>query len=95
MEKTRKLLVARKPDEVDVALERGLYLAAGVDVVHVGVEDDLQEHLRLVGTAAARLVKPAEAADVKRVNYSAHQADRIIGGDVLVDSFRKKNRLIW
>ena len=66
------LLVARKPDEVDVAPERRLNPAAGVDVVHVGVDDNLQKHPRVVGTTAARLVKPADAADVKVVDYGAH-----------------------
>ena len=49
----------------------------------------------MVGTAAACLVKPADAADVKVVYYGAHQADGVVWGYVLVDSFRKKNRLIW
>jgi len=37
---------------MDVALNGLLYLAAGIDVVHVGVEDDLEHHLRMVGTAS-------------------------------------------
>jgi hypothetical protein len=49
----------------------------------------------MVGTAAARLVKPADAADVKVVNYGAHQTDWVLWGYVFVDSFWKKNRLIW
>ena len=48
-----------------------------------------------LASAAACLVKPADAADVKVVYYGAHQADRVVRGYVLIDSFRKKNRLIW
>ena len=55
-----RLLIACQPDEVDVTLQRLLYLATGIDVVHVGIDDYLQKHLWVVGTAAALPVQLAE-----------------------------------
>ena len=70
-----RLLVARLPNEVDLVPERRPNPAARVYVVHVGVDNNLQKHLQMVGTAAAHLVKPADAVDVKIVNYGVHRAN--------------------
>lgn len=55
-----RLLVAGQPDEVDVTLQSLLYPAAGIDVVHVGVDDNLQQHLRVVGAPATLPIQLAE-----------------------------------
>ena len=81
--------------EVDVALEGLLYPAAGIDVVHVGVDDNLQQHLRIIRTASALPVQFAETAQVEALYYAADKADWIIFRNVFVDSLRKKYRLIW
>ena len=47
-----RLLISRQPYEVNVALERFLYFATGVDVAHVGVDDHLQHHPGVIRIAA-------------------------------------------
>ena len=66
-----RLLIARQPDEVNVALQGFLYLAAGIDVVHVGIDDNLQEHLRVIRTATAFLVQLAESRKVEALHNDA------------------------
>ena len=90
-----RLLVAGQPDEVDVTLQGLLYLAAGIDVVHVGIDDNLQEHLGIVRAAATFLVQLAERREVEVLNYVADQAHGVIFRNILVYSLRKKYRLVW
>ena len=47
-----RLLISRQPYKVDVAFERILYFAAGVDVAHVGVDDHLLHHPGVIRIAA-------------------------------------------
>lgn len=90
-----RLLVARQPDEVHVTLQGLLYLAAGIDVVHVGIDDNLQEHLGIVRAAATFLAQLAERGEVEVLNDVADQAHGVVLRNILVYSLRKKYRLVW
>ena len=88
------LVITGKPDEMHVPLERVLYLAARVDVVHVTVDDDLEHHPRMVGIRAAVIVQGVYAPHVQAVNNRIDQTDRVVSSNIFVNSFRKKNQLV-
>ena len=68
---------------MDVALQAPLYLTTGVDVVHIGVDDDLKEHLRIIRTAATLLVELAETTQIKALYNAADKADGILFRNIL------------
>ena len=88
------LVITGQPYEMHVPLERVLYLAARVDVVHVAVDDDLEHHPGMVGARAAVMVQGVYAPHVQAVNNRIDQTDRVVWGNIFVDSFRKKNQLV-
>ena len=45
-----------KPDIMDVTMKELFDFPAGVDVVHVGIQNDLEHHLGMVRAAAAFLI---------------------------------------
>ena len=51
-----RFLVPGQPYIMDVAVEEFFYLAAGVDVVHIGVQDNLEHHSGMVRATAAFLI---------------------------------------
>ena len=79
---------------MDVALDGFLYLAAGVDVVHVGIEDELEHHLRMVGATAFLLVQLFEILEVKTFYYGIDNANRIVFGYILVRIHRQKQSVV-
>ena len=89
-----RLLVTRQPDVVDVALERLLDPAARVDVVHVGVDDHLEHHPRVVGTAATLPVQLPETLQIQAVDNAVDQTHWVVRRDVLVNPLRKKHQLV-
>ena len=88
------LVVPRQPDEVDVAVQQLLYLAARIDIVHVGIQDDLEHHLRMIRIATRLLVELAELSQVKVLHDAVYETYRIIFRNIFVDSLRKKDCLI-
>ena len=88
------LVITGQPDEMNVPLERVLYPAARVDVVHVAVDDHLEHHPGMVGTCTVVVVQGVYAPHVKTVNNRIDQTYRVVWGNILVDSFRKKNQLV-
>ena len=88
------LLVTCEPDEVNVPEKQLLYPAAGVDIVHVGIEDDLEHHFWMVGTAAALFVKLTKIVDIQTVNNGIDNANGVVFRNVLIDSLRKMHRLV-
>ena len=88
------LVITGQPYEMNVTLERVLYLAARVDVVHVTVDDDLEHHPGMVGTRAAVIVQGIYAPHVQAVYNRIDQTDRVVRSNIFVDSFRKKNQLV-
>ena len=88
------LVITGQPDEMDVTLERSLHPAARVDVVHVAVDDHLEHHPGMVRTSAVAVVQGVYAPHVQAVNNRIDQTDRVVWGNIFVDSFRKKNQLV-
>ena len=88
------LLVTCEPDEVNVPEKQFLYPAAGVDIVHVGIEDDLEHHFWMIWTAPALFVKLTEIVDIQTVNNGIDNANGVVFRNVLIDSLRKKHRLV-
>ena len=83
-----------QPDEMNVTLERVLYPAARVDVVHVTVDDHLEHHPRMVGTRAAVMVQGVYTPHIQAVNNRIDQTDRVVRSNIFVDSFREKSQLV-
>lgn len=80
---------------MNITLERLPYSATRIGVAHIGVDDNLQQLLQIVGTATALPVKLAETAQVKALHYTANKTDRVVFRNVLVDSLKEKHHLIW
>lgn len=78
---------------MDVTLKDGLYLAAGIKVVHVAIYHGLEHHPRMVWTAPALFIKFAEVFQVKVVNYRVNYTDWGVFRNVLVKTLGKKNHL--
>ena len=67
---------------------------AGVDVVHIGIENDLEHHPGMVRAAAAFLIQLPEAFKIKAINQSVNHAHRFVFCNILVNSLRKKHCLV-
>ena len=72
------LVITGQPYEMNIPLERSLYLAARVDVVHVAVDDGLEHHPGMVGTRAAVIVQGVYTPHVQAVNNRIDQTDRVV-----------------
>ena len=68
--------------------------AARVDVVHVGVDDHLEHHPRVVGTAATLPVQLPETLQIQAVDNAVDQTHWVVRRDVLVNPLRKKLQLV-
>ena len=79
---------------MDITKKKTLYLAAGVDVVHIGIQDDLEHHARVIGAATDFTVQTVEAGQVKVVHYRTHDANRIAIADIFINPLRKKYQLV-
>ena len=79
---------------MDVALNLTLYLAARVDVVHVGVKDYLEHHLRVVGTALALAVQFLEILEVKVLDYGIDNAHRVVSRYIIAWIEQKKQPVV-
>lgn len=75
-------------------MKKFLYLTTGIDVVHIGVNDDFEHHAGMVGTTAYSVIEFLELAQVKLVYYSRNDSYRVIFRDILIYSLWKKNDLV-
>ena len=89
-----RFLVPGQPYVMDVAVEELFHLAAGVDVVHIGVQDDLEHHPGMVRAAAAFLIQLPETFKVQAFNQGVNHAHRIVLCNILIDSLRKQHCLV-
>ncbi|VYT50809.1 Uncharacterised protein [Bacteroides vulgatus] len=67
---------------------------AGVDVVHIGIQNDLEHHPGMVRAAPAFLIQLPETFKVQALNQSVNHAHRIVFCNILINSLRKKNGLV-
>ena len=61
-----------------------------LDIVHVGIEDNLQQHARMICRTAEGLVGVQQISDVKGINYAAKKADMVRFRDFFTKERRKK-----
>ena len=67
---------------------------AGVDVVHVGIQNDLEHHPGMVRAAPAFLIQLPETFKVQALNQSVNHPNWIMLCNILVNSWRKKHCLV-
>ncbi len=79
---------------MNVALHLTLYLAARIYVIHIGIEDDLEHHLRVVGTPAPFTVQFFELLEIKTLNYGINNAHRIVFRDIFIRIQQKKQSVV-
>ncbi len=84
----------RQPDIMDVALHLTLYIAARIYVVHIGIEDDLEHHLRVVGTPAAFTVQFFELPQVKTLDNGINNAYRVVFRYIFIGIQQKKQPVV-
>ena len=70
------------------------YLATRIDIVHIGVNDNLEHHAGMVGTTTYSVIELMELAQVKPVNYGRNDSYRVITCDIFIYSLREKNDLV-
>ena len=87
-------LIPGKPDIMDVAKKQLLNLATGINVVHVGVDNHLEHHLRMIGTTTIFFIKSLNIIKVKIVNQGIDYPDRVIFSNIFINPARKKKRLV-
>ena len=51
-----RLLVSAQPNIINVTIKELFYFPAGVYVVHVGIQNDLEHHLGMIRAATAFLI---------------------------------------
>ena len=79
---------------MDVTQEEFLYLATGVDIVHIRIQNDLQHHLGMVGASTRLFVELLEIIEIQLVYDSGENAHGIIILYIFIYPTRKKNRLV-
>ena len=89
-----RFLISGKPDIMDVTVKELFDFPAGVDVVHIGIQNDLEHHPGMVRAAAAFLVQFPETFKVQALNQSVNHAHRIVLCNILINSLREKHGLV-
>jgi hypothetical protein len=79
---------------MDVTQKQFLYLAAGVDIVHIRIQNDLQHHLGMIRTSACLFVELLEIIKIQTVNDGGENANGIIILNIFIYPARKKDRLV-
>lgn len=73
-----------QPHEMNVLPQRFGYLARQVDLLGIGIDQLLQQHLRVVARGASPLVLCQQGAQVKLVDRSAHHPHQVPWLDEIV-----------
>jgi hypothetical protein len=90
-----RLLRCGKPYVMDVTQEQFLYLAAGVDIVHIRIQNDLQHHLGMIWTSACLFVELLEIIKIQTVNDGGEDADGIIILNIFIYPTLEKGPFGW
>ena len=86
----------RQPYQLDITLRLTLQTAAGLHLVQVAVDVELQQHGRVIGRSARRRRRHAvepQPLQIQFVNEDIDHADRIILSHIVVETFGKQRRL--
>src|SRR5574344_357155 len=89
-----RLFRCGKPYVMDVTQEEFLYLATGVDIVHIRIQNDLQHHLGMVRASTRLFVELLEIIEIQLVYDSRENAHGIIILYIFIYPTRKKDRLV-
>lgn len=71
-----------------------LYPTTGINVVHVGIQDDFKHHAGVIKTLTFYLVQFLESFKIETVNYCTNNTDRSIFHNIFINSLRKKYQLV-
>ena len=85
---------SNQPDIMDVTVKELFDFPAGVDVVHIGIQNDLEHHPGMVRAAPAFLIQLPETFKVQALNQSVNHPNWIMLCNILVNSWRKKHGLV-
>lgn len=75
---------------MDVALNLSLDFAAGVDVVHIGIMDDLEHHLGVVGASSHFPVQFFGLMQIKTLDNGIDNAHRVVFSYIFIRIQQKK-----
>ena len=89
-----RFLISGQPDIMDVTVKELFNFPAGVDVVHIGIQNDLEHHPGMVRAAPAFLIQLPETFKVQALNQSVNHPNWIMLCNILVNSLRKKHCLV-
>ena len=89
-----RFLISGKPDIMDVTVKELFDFPAGVDVVHIGIQNDLEHHPGVIRAAAAFLIQLSETFKIQALNQGVNHAHRIVFCNILINSLRKKHCLV-
>ena len=83
-----------KPDIMNVTQKKLLYFTAGIDIIHVSVDNYLKHHFRMISGAPCFFIKLLEIIKIEIINNCIDYADRIVRSYVFINSLWKKNGLV-
>ena len=89
-----RFLISGQPDIMDVTVKELFNFPAGVDVVHIGIQNDLEHHPGVVRAAPAFLIQLSETFKIQALNQGVNHAHRIVFCNILINSWRKKHCLV-
>ena len=89
-----RFLISGQPDIMDVTVKELFNFPAGVDVVHIGIQNDLEHHPGVVRAAPAFLIQLSETFKIQALNQGVNHAHRIVFCNILINSLRKKHCLV-
>ena len=87
------MLVTGKPDIMNVTKKKLLYFTAGIDIIHVSVNNYLEHHFRMISGAARFFIKLLEFIKIEIINNCIDYADRIVRSYVFINFCEK--RTVW
>ena len=87
-------LHAAQPHEVHITTEELLHLPTGIDVLEIGVKNDLDQHPGMVAAGAATLIAVLDLPDVEVVDHRIQNAYGIVLGDKVAQTWRKKQIVV-
>jgi len=86
----------RQPYQLDITLRLTLQTAAGLHLVQVAVDVELQQHGRMISRSTRRRRRhtvEAEALQIQLIDEDIDHSDRIILGHIVIETFGKQRRL--
>ncbi len=87
---------ARQPHQLDIAPRFALQPAAGLHLVQVAIDVELQQHCRMIGRASRRRrchTVEAERTQVQIIDEDIDHTHRVLLGHIVVETFGKQRRL--